>query len=76
MRFVMKLLGLEMAHQTAIETVQANIEEKQRRFMVSVCERFKEFIDFTAPISEDSVHDRFRLEGVSDARLSVLGLYS
>jgi hypothetical protein len=33
-------------------------------------------VDLAAPISEDTVHDRFRLEGVWDARLSVLGLYS
>jgi hypothetical protein len=63
-RFRMKLLALETSHQTAIETVQANFEEQQRRFMVSVCESFEKLVDLAAPISEDTVHDRFRLEGV------------
>jgi hypothetical protein len=31
----MRLLGLERTHQTAIETVQANFEEKQQSFKVS-----------------------------------------
>jgi hypothetical protein len=56
-RFRMKLLSLETAHQTAVETLQANFEEKEHHFMVSVCERFKEFVDFNAPISEDSVQE-------------------
>jgi chromosome segregation ATPase len=54
-RFRMKFLGAETAHQAALETMQANYEEKQHHFMVSVCERFKEFVDFAAPISEESI---------------------
>jgi hypothetical protein len=57
-RFRMKLLGLETTERTAIKTAEANFEEQQHRFMVSVCERFKEFVDFAAPVSEDSVHER------------------
>jgi hypothetical protein len=56
-RFGMKVLGLKTTYQTAIETVQANFAERQHRFMVSVSQCFKEFVDFTAPISEDSAHE-------------------
>jgi hypothetical protein len=44
-QFRMRELCLETMHQTAIETVQANFEEKQHSFKVSVCECFQEIVD-------------------------------
>jgi hypothetical protein len=55
----MKLFSLETTHQKEVDTIHGNFEEKQHRFMVSACESFKEFVDFAAPISEDSVHETF-----------------
>ena len=51
----MKIMGAETEHQAALEEQRAEFESKHHRFLVSVCEKFKDFVDFAAPISEESV---------------------
>jgi hypothetical protein len=55
-RFRMKILSLETTLQSALEEQQLAANLKGHAFLVSICEKFKEFVDFSAPISEDSVH--------------------
>jgi hypothetical protein len=55
-RFLMQLLSIDTAHQTAFEAQQADFEQKQSQFFVAICEKFKPFVDFSATISEESVY--------------------
>jgi DNA repair exonuclease SbcCD ATPase subunit len=55
-RFRMKLLSLETTNQAALEEQQLTFNRESHAFLVSICEKFKDFVDFSAPISEDSVH--------------------
>ena len=61
----MKIMGVETEHQTALEEQKAEYENQHHRFLVSICEKFKDFVDFSAPISEESV--KSVLDKVSDS---------
>lgn len=55
--FRMEKLNAETKFETSIEKVKAEYEKNFHEFLVSVCERFKDFFDFNQPISESSVQN-------------------
>jgi hypothetical protein len=50
-----EMMQLDAAHQKILQEHEQQFAEKQHQFFLSICERFKEFVDFSAQISSDSV---------------------
>lgn len=51
----MKIMGLETDHQKDLEQTKSEFIQQNHKFLVSICEEFKEFVDFNQPITEDNV---------------------
>jgi chromosome segregation ATPase len=53
-QFTTKHLALESAHQSALEDQKREFESKFIGFLASLCDRFKEFVDFSRAVTEES----------------------
>ena len=54
-QFKIKLAGQESRHQSAIDDQKNKFDSMFHSFLVSVCEKFKDFVDFNEMITEESV---------------------
>ena len=55
-QYKMKMLQLETDHQSNVEQVKQQLITKQHQFLVQVCEKFKDYLDFSQAINEESVN--------------------
>jgi chromosome segregation ATPase len=56
-RYQMKLLQIEGGHQAALEVQQNEFQEKLHQFVVSFCDRFRDFLDVRVPTDNEAVQD-------------------
>ena len=54
-QYKMKILQIETDNQANIDKVKQSLISAQHVFLVSICERFKDFVDFSQSINEESV---------------------
>ena len=55
-QYKMKMLQLETDHQNNVEQVKQQLIAKQHQFLVQICEKFKDYLDFSQAINEESVN--------------------
>lgn len=78
--FRMNKLNLETKHEAEIQNLKAEFDKQFHDFLVSICERFKDFFDFNQPISDSSVQSLLFNVGNElkreKERLAIFELYS